>query len=128
MDTLNYGHYFRKARESRGISQMNAAATLDITASFLSQIENNKKKPNVDLIFKAARLYNVEESYFFQTKEKLDISKLETKENVNFISDLGRLSTEELKEKYDMKFLGNEITDNDIKSMVAYLKVLKNLE
>lgn len=127
MVNVDYGMNFKTARTKRGISQADAAATLNVTASFLSQIESNKKKPSVDLIFKAAQLYGVEESYFFKTKEKVDISKLSTKENQEFINDLGNMSPEELKQKYNLQFIGQDITDSDIKAMIAYLKTLKDL-
>ena len=127
MVNVDYGLNFKTARNKRRMSQADAAAALNITASFLSQIESNKKKPSVDLIFKAAQLYGLEESYFFRTKETIDISKLSTGENLEFVNDLGSLTTEELKQKYDMKFIGQDITDSDIKAVVAYLKTLKDL-
>lgn len=127
MVNVDYGSNFKTARNKRGISQADAAAALNVTASFLSQIESNKKKPSVDLIFKAAQLYGVEESCFFKTKEEVDIAKLSTKENHEFINDLGNLSPEELKQKYNMQFIGQDITDSDIKAVIAYLKTLKDL-
>ena len=127
MVNVDYGSNFKTARNKKRLSQADAAAALNVTASFLSQIESNKKKPSVDLIFKAAQLYGVEESCFFKTKEKVDIAKLSIKENQEFINDLGNLSPEELKQKYNMQFIGQDITDSDIKAVIAYLKTLKDL-
>lgn len=128
MVKVDYGMNFKRARERQRLSQSEAAEALNISAPFLSQIENNKKKPSVDLIFRAAELYDVDKGYFFKTKEDVDIEKINTETNREFINDLSRLNTEELKQKYSMKFIGDDITDNDIKAMVAYLKTLKNLE
>lgn len=128
MVIVDYGLNFKNARERKRMSQADAAAALNISPSFLSQVENGKKKPNVDLIFKAANIYGVETGFFFKAKEKVNVDKLNTKENQEFISDLGRLSTEELKQKYDMTFLGDEITESDLKAMIAYLKTLKSLD
>ena len=128
MVIVNYGLNFRKAREKKRMSQVDAATALNISPSFLSRIESGKKKPNVDLIFKAAAIYGVDTGFFFKSKEVVEISKLNTKENQEFINDLGTMSPEELKKKYNMKFIGEEITDSDLKAMIAYLKTLKDLD
>ena len=128
MVKVDYGMNFKRARERKRIAQADAAEALNISAPFLSQIENNKKKPSVDLIFRAAELYDVDKGYFFQTKEEVDIAKLNTEENKMFINDLGRLTPEELKQKYSMNFIGDDISNSDIKAMIAYLKTLKSMD
>ena len=128
MVKVDYGMNFKKARERKRLSQAEAAEALDISAPFLSQIESNKKKPSVDLIFRAAELYDVDKGYFFQTKEEVNIEKINTETNREFINDLSRLNPEELKQKYSMKFIGDDITNTDIKAMIAYLKTLKSMD
>ena len=128
MVIVDYGTNFKKARERKRLSQAEAAEALNIHPSFLSRIESNKKKPNVDLIFKAAELYDVDKGYFFQTKEEVDIEKINTETNREFINDLSMMSPEELKRKYSMKFIGDDISNSDIKAMIAYLKTLKSMD
>lgn len=122
-----FGKNFKKARDRLGIPQTDAAALLEISPSFLSQIESNKKKPSVDLILKAAKVYNVDPGFFFHNPEGIDLESLNADKNKEFKDDLGKMPVEDLRNKYDIKFNGEELTDAELKGIIAYLTSLRNL-
>ena len=124
---MDFGKNFKKARDRLDIPQFEAATLLGISPPYLSQIESNKKKPSIDLILKAAEIYHVEAGFFFQNPEEINIEKLNVKKNREFTDDLNKLTTEELKNKYDIKFNGEELTDVELKGIIAYLSSLRNL-
>lgn len=124
---MDIGKNFKKARERKGIDQKDAAASLDISPSFLSKIERSVKRPNIELIMKAAELYGVNESFFFN-KGELSINDLYTKKNTDFIKDLTSMSPEEISNKYDLSIDGKELTSNEIKGLIAYVRSLRLLE
>jgi len=49
---MNLGNTISQLREQKGMKQGQLAETLDITQTYLSQIENNKKLPNIALLEK----------------------------------------------------------------------------
>jgi transcriptional regulator with XRE-family HTH domain len=49
---MNLGNTVTQLREQKGMKQGQLAETLGITQSYLSQIENNKKLPNIALLEK----------------------------------------------------------------------------
>ena len=53
----------KSARIASGLSQQEAAKALEIGQSFLSKIERDDKRPNVELLSQMARLYGVSETY-----------------------------------------------------------------
>lgn len=125
---LDYGKNFIKARNMRGIDQKDAAASLDISPSFLSKIENNKKKPSLDLIIKAASFYGVKEAFFFQDPGEVDINDLYTKKNTEFIKDLSTMTTDEIDEKYKLKLDGKEITKEELKGFIAFIRSIRSID
>ena len=125
---IDFGKNFAKARKRRGIEQKDAAAAFDLSPAFLSNIENNKKKPSIDLILKAADLYGVDPGYFFERRKKINLESLKSEKNMGFIKDLETLSDDELKEKYEMDYEGRELSDNEIKGIMAYIRSLRSLD
>ena len=102
---MNMGVNFLKAREKRKMSQKEASISLDVGASFLSQIEKGNKKPSVDLIIKAAELYGVNEGYFFNNQiEEHDI--IETR----------------------LKLDGIELSDDEMKGVIAFVRAFRAMK
>lgn len=46
------GEVLREAREKAGLSQEKLALDADIDRGYISQLENNKKSPTVDMLFR----------------------------------------------------------------------------
>jgi transcriptional regulator with XRE-family HTH domain len=51
---IDFGSNFRKLREWTGLSQEALAANLDVSASVVNRIENNKRKLDIQILHKLA--------------------------------------------------------------------------
>ncbi len=70
---LNFsGYKIKGLRLAKQLSPIDVAKELDITTTYLSLIENGKKKPSMKVIRKAAKLFNVEEDSFIDNNELID--------------------------------------------------------
>jgi transcriptional regulator with XRE-family HTH domain len=124
---MEYGKNFIKARNRKGMDQKDAAAALEVSPSFLSKIERDKKKPNLDLIEKAAALYGVGKEFFFKEQAEIDINELYTKTNLGFIEDLNEMMIDEIHDKYSLRFDGKELSKDELKGMIAFLRSMRSI-
>jgi transcriptional regulator with XRE-family HTH domain len=73
---MEIGDRIRKLREEKGLSLRELESRIKISYSHLSRIENNKKKPNLDLLELLAEFYDVPLHEFFgdkvETPKKLE--------------------------------------------------------
>lgn len=125
---MEFGRNFLKARRRKGMDQKDAAFELDVTPGYLSRVEKDKQKPSIDLILKAANLYGVKPGFFFEKKDELDIEMLYSRKNKEFIGDISSLPPDELREKYSLQFDGKELTERELKGVMAYLRSLREME
>lgn len=125
---MDVGKYFLKARLRKGIDQKDAAAALEVSPSFLSKVERNKKKASHELIQRAAAFYEVKEAYFFQEEDEIDIEHLYTDNNKEFIKDLAEMKDIELKEKYKVVLDGKELSEQELKGVIAYVRSLRSMD
>lgn len=63
---MKLGERIRTIRESRGISLRKLAREINVSASFVSQVEQNKANPSVDSLQKIAGVLGVSTSYILQ--------------------------------------------------------------
>lgn len=125
---MDYGKNFRRAREKKGISQKDAAAALDISPAFLSNVENNKKKPNLDLMLKAAKLYGVDKTYLLNEQDEIDIEKeVFTKSNREFIKNIESMSLDEIIENYNIKLDEKTLTPAEVKALIAFVRQMRSV-
>lgn len=124
---MDFGKNFVRARQRKAIDQKDAAAELEVSPGYLSRIENGKQKPSLELILNAAKLYGVKPGFFFD-EEVIDIDTLYTTKNQEFIRDLDSMSDEDLMDKYKLKLDGKELTKNEIKGIMAYVRSLRAME
>jgi transcriptional regulator with XRE-family HTH domain len=125
---VNFGRNFLKARSRTGLEQKEAAAALDISPAFLSKVENDKSKPSIDLIIKAAEFYGVTPGFFFEDQEEINLESLYTAKNKSFIKDLELMTDRELKEKYKMQLDGKSLSTNELKGIMAYVRSLRSMD
>ncbi len=67
------GNILRNIRKSKGISQEEAADFLDISQTAYSKLENNITKLSAERISLLSHLFKVEERYFFQSPENINL-------------------------------------------------------
>jgi transcriptional regulator with XRE-family HTH domain len=125
---VNFGRNFLKARSRTGLEQKDAAAALDISPAFLSKVENDKSKPSIDLIIKAADFYGVKPGFFFEDQEEINLDSLYTAKNKHFIQDLETMTDKELKEKYKIQLDGKDLSTSELKGIMAYVRSLRLME
>jgi transcriptional regulator with XRE-family HTH domain len=125
---VNFGRNFLKARKRRGLEQKDAAAALEVSPAFLSKVENDKSRPSIDLILKAAEFYGVEPGFFFKDQIEVDLETFTTEKNKRFINDLNDLTDKELAERYKIQLDGKELTSIELKGILAYVRSLRSME
>ena len=58
----------KERREQLGISQKELAEKVEISQSFLCDIEQGRSKPNIDTSLKIAEALNIDDIKFFETE------------------------------------------------------------
>ncbi len=56
---MNLGNTIKEIRKQKGLSQKDLASACDITQTYLSLIESNKKEPNITLLRNIAKFLNI---------------------------------------------------------------------
>lgn len=70
MENINkFGERLLKLREEREETQQQLADAIGITRQSLSRYETNERTPNIDLIFKVAKHYNISADYLLGLSE-----------------------------------------------------------
>ncbi len=52
---MNIGKAIKKARNEKGISQLELGLSIDNDAAYISRVENNKKEPSISTFVKISR-------------------------------------------------------------------------
>lgn len=86
---MTIGEKLKKSRNDRGMSLRELARKLELSASFLSQIEQGKASPSIENLKKIAHTLDVRVAYLIEDEED-DIRNIEyvKKENVRYIESL----------------------------------------
>ncbi|WP_219599423.1 helix-turn-helix domain-containing protein, partial [Vibrio parahaemolyticus] len=66
------GYKIATLRADKQLTLQETAQILDITSSYLSQIENGKKNPSKKVIQKATKLFGVNEEIFYEEPDVLE--------------------------------------------------------
>lgn len=93
------GEVLKKIRTIYGYTAKEMSNLLGISPSYLSEIENNKKKPSLDLLEKYSEIFEIKvsaiiamvENYNDDTKNKKGINKI----MVNFMNYMASLHGDE---------------------------------
>ena len=69
IEALNIGVRLREVRRLRGISLRNLAKKVGVSASFISQVEQNKCRPSLDTLRKISEALDVPTSYLLEAEQ-----------------------------------------------------------
>jgi len=69
------GKELRKAREEAGLTQEKLAFEAEIDRSYVSLLENDKKSPTLDVLFRLCSVMKIPVSVLIARVEKVPISK-----------------------------------------------------
>lgn len=75
------GHYLKRLRESLGYSTYDVNKLCDISQSYLSLVENGKRKPSAVILKKLAPIYNVNYIDLYEKAGYLDLAESEKLSN-----------------------------------------------
>ena len=86
---MTIGEKLKKSRNDKGMSLRELATKVELSASFLSQIEQGKASPSIENLKKIAHTLDVRVAYLIEDEED-DIRNIEhiKKENVRYIESL----------------------------------------
>lgn len=69
------GEALRLLRIFNGYKSAELAAMLEISQSYVSELENNKKQPTIEVLDKYAKVFGMKKSTLFLFAESLEIEK-----------------------------------------------------
>lgn len=70
---MNFGAKLRKIRIENGLSQDDLAKKINCASNSVSQWENNRRQPDIEMINKIANILDINTGYFFEdNNETLD--------------------------------------------------------
>ena len=81
---MNIGGYLKQLRVDKGYTLTDVAHKLDMSASFLSQLENLKLSPSLDSLEKLLCFYSVNLSEFFRQVEQKRVISVKKEERRSF--------------------------------------------
>ncbi|MDR3643879.1 MAG: helix-turn-helix transcriptional regulator [Clostridia bacterium] len=110
MDYIALGHRIREYRTRLKITQEFLAEKLDLSAVYISQIENGARKPSLATVFRIARFLNVSmDDLFADSIKSQDIDRLyelttmlstRTDTEVEFVTAIVRAMLDHLKNNH----------------------------
>lgn len=92
MTNLELGHFLRNIREQLGYSTYDVNKLCDISPSYLSLVENGKRKPSAVILKKLAPIYNLDYLDLYEKAGYIDLIE------------------DEIRNKYKTDVLGNPVT------------------
>ncbi|WLR53593.1 helix-turn-helix transcriptional regulator [Mesobacillus subterraneus] len=117
------GSRIKELRQRKGLSLRELGEEINMNYSHLSRLENGQKVPSLETIELLANYFEVKASYFL---DEVDTEELTSNEE-EFLRDLD-LSLDDIKEKYNLKFEGKPLSDDELNDIVTYLKVKRGLK
>lgn len=117
------GQKLRALREKTGMYQSDVAERVGVDRASVSNYEIGRAMPTGKTLGALADLFHTTTDYLLGKTENSDPIDGETE----FLSDLD-LSNEELFERYNFKFDGVEITEEEAKGIIAFLRASRQMK
>lgn len=95
-----FGNLLKSLRQIHGMTATEMSQKLDISNSYLSEIENNKKVPSIQLLEQCAELFEIKLSVLIEMYENLKEENLEQSKLSAFTSKV-MLKVLEVLKKYE---------------------------
>jgi len=110
------GERLKRARERKGLSQIDVFKKININNKTLSRYEAGGSEPDVDNLVKLANLYEVSIDYLVG---RTDNPKMQFSKEERFIYDKLDLTDEEIMNQVDMYYDGMKLTEQEKKEFLA---------
>ncbi|MFS0878091.1 helix-turn-helix domain-containing protein [Solibacillus isronensis] len=124
---IGFGEFIRNRRKELNMSQKELAEKTDRLQSAISQYEHEKHFPvGPEEYFKLASALKVSVT---ELMEMVNRSKRKTvDEHEAFLIDLETLKKDELKQRYKFVFRGEEVSIDEIKETLDFIKYKRSLD
>jgi len=113
------GDRLRKARERKGLSQIDVYKKTKINNKTISRYESGGSEPDIDNLLKLATLYEVSIDYLVG---RTDNPNMTFSEQERIIYDKLDLTDEEIMSQLDMYYDGMKLTDQEKKEFLAIVR------
>jgi len=116
---MTIGEKLKKSRNDKGMSLRELATKVELSASFLSQIEQGKASPSIENLKKIAHTLDVRVAYLIEDEED-DIRNIEhiKKENIGLIEVMG-LAVLPGRLKFEMRKIAEYLKDEDFEKKIS---------
>lgn len=106
-------------REKKGFTKTYVAKYLGVTRQAYSNYESEARDPDTTTLLSLANLFNVTVDFLLGN----DL----TEDEKRFLEDVD-LDIEELRSKYKLTFDGKEVTDEELKGALAFIKASRSMK
>ena len=117
-----FGDRLKLLRKNKKLSQKKLGEKLGMAISTISGYEKGTRTPDLDKLKLIADFFNVSIDYLLERETQLNNAEKE------FLEDIDRLSTAEIKDKYKMIIDSNDATDEEILGAIAWIKANRQLK
>ena len=124
---MNFGTRIREMRNNKGISLRKASEEIGISYSYLSELENNKKKPSSEIINKISDYYQTSADYILCRSDLRSNPSERIKEALE--SDPELLSFwEDIEGRSSLKLLFKQTRDLPDEAIQDVINIIKRIE
>lgn len=113
------GDRLRRARERKGLSQIDVYKRTKINNKTISRYESGGSEPDIDNLVKLAALYEVSIDYLVG---RTDNPNTVFSDSERFLYDKLELTDEEIMDQLDMYYEGMKLTDQEKKEFLAIVR------
>lgn len=127
---MSVGKRIKKVRLEKDLTLRELSKKVDISISFLSDIENERSNPSLERLKDIAKALNTSVSYFLEEQSNTPSPEQKIK---NALSDDPELSEfwQELSQREDLKILFKQTRDmspKDVKKIIQLIKIIEDEE
>lgn len=113
-------------RESKNMTQEELAKHLGITRASLSHYETSRREPDIETLNKIADFFQVSVDYLMgRTNDPQPISDVES---VQQFTESLELSDEKILERFTLKIDGRELTPEEAKRFIAFVRMERSMK
>jgi len=119
------GPRISELRENNNLTQEELAKNLGITRASLSHYETSRREPDYETLTKIADYFQVSLDYLMG---RTDDPKPSVNESVQRFTESLELSDETILERFTLKIDGRELTPEEAKRFIAFVRMERSLQ
>lgn len=119
-----YGHRIAKLREQRKLTQEELSKQLSISRASLSHYEKNRRVPDYETLNKIADFFNVTVDYLIG---RTDDPTPPENEHIKLFEESLELSDEKILERFSLLVDGRELTPEEAKRFIAFIRAERSM-